>query len=387
MQADVVIVGAGIIGASCAFFLAKGGLKVYIVERGGVASGTSSSGEGNILVSDKTPGPELELAKLGVSLWKQLAEELPDDFEFEEKGSIVVAETEAHLRSLASSVPNLQMAGVKVRFLDKAELREAEPYLAHDVAGAAHFPQDCQIQPMLASAALVKVARQHGAVLLDHTELLALKRDAQGAISEVITSRGRISTPRVINAAGPWSPRIAAMVGLELPIEPRKGHIIVTEPLPRLIHHKVFEASYADTVNSDDAALQIASVVEGTKSGPILLGSSRQRVGFEPTVEVAVLRAITKRAIRYFPVLAKVHALRAYVGFRAFAPDHLPVIGETFEVPGFYVNTAHEGAGIGLGPISGKLLSQQILGQSLDLDLSPFRPDRFSELPIVMLHN
>lgn len=387
MQADVVVVGAGIVGASCAFFLAKGGLKVYIVERGSVASGTSGSGEGNILVSDKAPGPELELAKLGCRVWKDLSQELPDDFEFEEKGGVVTAETESNLRSLQASVSALQGAGVIAEMLDQAGMREAEPFLAHDLAGAAYFPQDCQVQPMLACAALVKAAMSYGAVFLDHTSLLSIERNRQGGISGVTTDKGRIGTSLLINAAGPWSPKIAELVGLELPIRPRKGHIVVTEPLPRLIHHKVFEASYADTVNSGEADLQVASVVEGTQSGTILLGSSRQLVGFDPTVEVRVMRQIVQRAVRYFPVLASVHALRAYVGFRAFAPDHLPVIGEAPEVPGFYINTGHEGAGIGLGPVSGKLLTQQILKQPLDLDLAPFRPSRFKEDVALLAHH
>src|SRR5689334_2157049 len=97
MHVDAVVVGAGIIGASCAFFLAQEGLKVALVERGGIASGTSGSGEGNILVSDKEPGAELALAQQGCLLWKRLASILPDDFEFEEKGGVVVAETDEHL--------------------------------------------------------------------------------------------------------------------------------------------------------------------------------------------------------------------------------------------------------------------------------------------------
>jgi len=379
MNADAVVIGAGIVGASCTFFLAQGGLKVTLVERGGIASGTSGSGEGNILVSDKEPGAELALAQLGCLAWKALASNLPDDFEFEEKGGVVVAETDAHLSSLTERTAALCNAGVVAHMLTRAELRELEPYLAHDIAGAAYFPQDAQVQPMLASAALVKSARQHGAMLLDHTEITAVERDRQGVISAVMTSKGQITTPRLINAAGPWSPQISALVGLDLPILPRKGHIVVTEPLPRLVHHKVFEASYSDTVNSSDAALQVASVVEETRGGTILLGSSRQLVGFDPTIEAHVVQAIVRRAVRYFPILASVHALRSYVGFRPFAPDHLPVIGEEPDVPGYYINTGHEGAGIGLGPISGKLLSQLILGQTLDMDIASFRPTRFKK--------
>ncbi len=180
MHVDAVVVGAGIVGASCAFFLTQGGLKVALVERGGIASGTSGSGEGNILVSDKEPGAELALAQQGCLLWKRLASILPDDFEFEEKGGVVVAETDEHLRALTRRTSALGGAGVTAHLLTSSELRELEPHLAHDLAGAAYFPQDAQVQPMLACAALVKHARQHGAVLLDHTEVIAVERDKQG---------------------------------------------------------------------------------------------------------------------------------------------------------------------------------------------------------------
>ena len=379
MHVDAVVIGAGIVGASCTFFLAQEGLKVALVERGGIASGTSGSGEGNILVSDKEPGAELALAQQGCLVWKRLASILPDDFEFEEKGGVVVAETDEHLHALTRRTSALGGAGVTAHLLTSSQLRELEPHLAHDLAGAAYFPQDAQVQPMLACAALVKHARQHGAVLLDHTEVIAVERDKQGAICGVLTSKGPITTPLLINAAGPWSSQISALVGLDLPIQPRKGHVVVTEPLPRLVLHKVFEASYSETVNTSDTIPQVASVVEGTKSGTILLGSSRQLVGFDSTIEVPVVQAIVRRAVRYFPILAHAHALRTYVGFRPFAPDHLPVIGEEPDVPGYYINTGHEGAGIGLGPISGKLLSQLILGQALDMDLAPFLPTRFQK--------
>jgi glycine/D-amino acid oxidase-like deaminating enzyme len=377
MNADVVIVGAGIIGSSCAYFLARLGLKVCVVERTGLAGGTSGSGEGNILVSDKDPGPELDLARMGYALWKELAGELSHDFEFEEKGGLVVAETESHLNSLRRRVSELQDEGVEASMLDEASMSEAEPSMARDLAGAAWFPQDCQVQPMLACAALMKAAMSAGATLLDHTEVVAIERDSRGAIHGVSTAGANISTPRVVNAAGPWSRMVAAMVGYDLPVLPRKGHIVVTEPLPRLVHHKVWEASYTDAVNSNEAATQVASVVEGTQSGTILLGSSRQLVGFDPTIEIEVVRAIVARAIRFFPFLSSVHALRAYAGFRPFSPDHLPIIGEVEEVPGFFVNTGHEGAGIGTGPISSQLLTQLILGQNPALDMTPFRPGRW----------
>jgi glycine/D-amino acid oxidase-like deaminating enzyme len=269
--------------------------------------------------------------------------------------------------------------------MDPQHLREAEPHLAGDLTGAIYFPEDAQVQPMQAAAALMRAANECGAFFLDHTELLAVERDRQGRVSGAVTSKGRIGAPRLINAAGPWSPWIARMVGLDLPVQPRKGHIVVTEPLPQLVHHKVYEAGYGETVGSNASDLQIAAVVEGTRSGTILMGSSRQLVGFHQPVEVRVIRAIAQRAVRFFPVLGSARALRAYAGFRPFTPDHLPIIGEDPRVPGYYVDTGHEGAGIGLGPISGKLLSQLILGLPQDLDLAPFRPTRFVESQVAVL--
>src|SRR5690242_18110700 len=172
MQADVVIVGAGIVGSACAYFLAKGGLRVYIVDRGSIANGTSGSGEGNVLLSDKMPGPEMELAKLGRQLWEELAGTLPDDFEFEPKGGIVVAETDAQLANMAATMDGLRAAKVTVEQMTPADLQREEPFLARDLPGGLYFPQDAQVQPMLACAALVKAAKTLGAIFLPQTALL-----------------------------------------------------------------------------------------------------------------------------------------------------------------------------------------------------------------------
>ncbi|MBV9614187.1 MAG: FAD-binding oxidoreductase, partial [Ktedonobacteraceae bacterium] len=200
MNADIVIIGGGIIGSSCAFFLAREGVKVVLVERGGIAGGTSSAGEGNILVSDKIPGPELVLAQLGRRIWQDLADELADDFEFDAKGGILVAETGEDWIALEHHTRQLLSAGVNARLLSGEELYELEPYLARDIVGAALFPEDAQGHPPSACRALVKNAQQHGLTVLDHTEVLAIERDRQGAIRSVVTSEGTISTPCVINA-------------------------------------------------------------------------------------------------------------------------------------------------------------------------------------------
>jgi glycine/D-amino acid oxidase-like deaminating enzyme len=377
VNADIVIIGGGIIGTSCAFFLAREGVKVILVERNAIASGTSSAGEGNILVSDKLPGPELTLARLGRSTWQDLADELADDFEFDPKGGILVAETAADWTALVSHTQKLQHAGISAHLLTNDDLHELEPYLARDISGAALFPEDAQGYPPAACRSLVKSAQHYGLTVLDHTEVLAIKRDQQNAINAVVTTHGTLSTPCVINAAGPWSKQVAALASCDLPILPRKGHLLVTEPLPPRVYHKIAEVGYTTTVMQAEHDLQVAAVVEGTKSGNILLGSSRQFVGFDESIEPHVVQAMLQRVQRFFPILAPPPAFHVRVGFRPYSPDHLPIIGEMPDITGFYVNTGHEGAGFGLGPASAKLLSQLILNRSSAMSLAPFHPARF----------
>ena len=159
-------------------------------------------------------------------------------------------------------------------------------------------------------------------------------------------------------------------------VRPRRGHIVVTEPLPPLVRHKVYEASYVNTVESDDAALLSAAVVEGTKSGPILLGSSREMVGWDQRLNVDAIGMIAKRATALFPFLRHVRAIRAYLGFRPASPDHLPIIGADPDVPGLWHATGHEGAGVGLAPGTADLLRALIVGDPPPVEPAPFDPGR-----------
>lgn len=158
---------------------------------------------------------------------------------------------------------------------------------------------------------------------------------------------------------------------------PRRGFVLVTEPLPPLVRHKVYAADYVAHVGSGSADLQSSAVVEGTQAGPILVGASRERVGFDRRPAPRVLRRLAAQAVALFPVLAGVQVVRSYRGFRPYLPDHLPAIGADPRAPGLYHACGHEGAGIGLAPATGLLLAQLLSGKPTELDLSAFRPDRF----------
>jgi glycine/D-amino acid oxidase-like deaminating enzyme len=377
MQPDVVVIGGGIIGACCAYYLSRAGVKVHLVENGSLASGASGACEGSVLLWDKQPGIMLELGKAGAALYAELLPQLPFGIEYVKKGSIMVVERPEDLPGASCVVKSMQDAGVPCQSLTTSGLLELEPNLAEDVAGGAVFPDDVQIQPMLAVLALCQAARDSGAVIQPFAPVHSIEVK-DGRVAAVNTAAGRIPTNAVVNAAGVWSRAIGEMVGVNVPVVPRKGHIVVTEPTANVVRRKMMEAAYTNTVDTNDQGLSIAAVVEHTESGNILLGSSREFVGFDRAVDYNVIQAMVARAIRFFPCLKGVHAIRTYAGLRPFPPDHMPIIGEADSIKGFYVATGHEGTGIGFGPITGKLIMQMLTGHKLDLPVERLSPSRFA---------
>ncbi|WP_406412719.1 NAD(P)/FAD-dependent oxidoreductase [Streptomyces sp. NBC_01614] len=376
LTCDVVVVGAGMVGAACALYAARAGLAVILVDRGPVAAGTTGAGEGNLLVSDKEPGPELDLALLSGRLWGELAQEFGPAVEYEAKGGVVVASSPDGLAVLERFADGQRAVGVAAEPVMGDRLYDLEPHLAPGLPGAVHYAQDCQVMPALAAAHLVRAS---GARLLTGRTVTDVLRTRDGAVRGVRTDKGDIHAPAVVNAAGTWGGELAARAGAHLPVLPRRGFVLVTEPLPRLVRHKVYAADYVADVASDSAALQTSPVVEGTAAGPILIGASRERVGFDRTFSLPVVRALAAGATRLFPFLADVHAMRAYLGFRPYLPDHLPAVGPDPRVPGLHHACGHEGAGIGLATGTGHLIAQALTEKTPDLDLTPFRPDRFAE--------
>lgn len=373
--ADVIVVGAGVVGAATAWYATRAGLSVTVVDRGSVAGGTTGAGEGNILVSDKPPGAELDLARLSSGLWRELGHEV-GGFEYDRKGGLVVASTPAGYDALVSLAAEQSAAGVETVVVPADRLGEHEPHLTPSLAGGVLYPEDAQVQPMLAAARLLRSARAKGARVRTDVEVTGFLRSGD-RVTGVRTSAGEIPAGAVVNAAGTWGAEVAALAGVEVPVLPRRGFILVTEPLPRLVRHKVYAAEYVSDVASSDAALQTSPVVEGTESGTILIGASRERVGYDRTLSVPVLRALAAQAVALFPVLAGVQVIRTYRGFRPYCPDHLPVIGPDPRAPGLYHACGHEGAGIGLAAATGTLIAQLIGDERPALDVTPFRPERF----------
>ncbi len=373
---DAIVIGAGVVGACSALALTNAGLKVLVIDRGPVASGTTGAGEGNILVSDKEPSPELTLALRSRDAWFELDTDIGGGFELEAKGGIVVSRNEKGIANLKKLAALQQADGIDAQEVVGKELQKLEPYLSSSVEFGVLYPQDAQCQPMLAAAQIMRAVRKRGGSFVQGENVESID-SINGAVVGLTTNKSKYSSPIVVNATGTWAGEVARLAGSDLPIMPRRGFILVTAPAPKMVHHKVYDADYVANVASGDADLQSSAVVEGTASGTILIGASRERVGFQSDLDVSILRQLARQAISLFPALQNIQLLRAYRGFRPYAPDHLPVIGEDAKVKGLWHAAGHEGAGIGLAPATGELISKLITGNKPFMDATPFSPARF----------
>ncbi|TQJ29878.1 FAD-binding oxidoreductase [Microbacterium sp. SLBN-146] len=375
MVYDAIVIGAGIVGAAVARDLAREGLSVAVVERHSAASGSSARGEGNILVSDKAPGPELDLALVARARWTQVADELRDelagelpDIEFEHKGGVVVATRGADVAPLLAFAAAQRDAGVRCVVLEPGEALELEPHLNPAISAAVHYPDDAQVQPVIATEALLLSARRAGVVVIAGAELLGPVTGPGGILQGVQTSAGTVHAPVVINAAGPWSGDVGARLGAPIPVQPRRGVVLVTTRMPPRVHHKVYDADYVGAVGSDSDELQTSSVVESTRAGTVLIGSSRQRVGFADELRADLIGELCRKALLLFPFLSSASVMRSYSGFRPFTPDHLPLIGRDPRVEGLWHATGHEGAGVGLSLATSAFIADVLTGRPPAID-------------------
>lgn len=383
-RSRAVVMGAGIIGAACARELVHAGFEVVVVDRGGPASATTAHGEGNVLVSDKGPGPELRLAQRSRALWPEVLDGMAagpagargaEAAEWWPKGGIVVATTPEGAVALRGFAEEQRGAGVRAEELDAAALAEAEPRVTRAHTAAVHYPEDAQVQPAGAGAALLADALARGARLHTGCEVTGAVVSG-GRLTAVRHPRGTVEGDLFVNAAGPWSGGLAARLGAPVHVEPRRGDILVTAPLPPTVFHKVYDADYVGAVGSGEETLQTSAVVESTRAGSILIGSSRRRVGFDDRLRPEVLSAVARKALRLFPCLASATLTRAYGGFRPYVPDHLPIIGPDPRLPGLWHATGHEGAGIGLSLGTARLLAELASGREPGADAAAFRVDR-----------
>lgn len=381
--ADVVVVGAGVVGAACAEELVSRGLSVVVLDRGSFSSATSAACEGNVLVSDKTNPAEVGLAHWSRSLFdpavRRLEEVLPglgNAAELQAKGGVIIAGDRDELAALRETTRLQRGLGTDVEDLDGADVAELEP-AAGSCAGGAFYPQDAQVHPTRFALALLSSAKSKGARLIAHAEVHGPALRRRGTLCGVSAGGRRFHADAVVNATGPWAGDLAQRFGLSLPISPRRGVVLVALGLPTTIRHKVYEASYGTAVEGRDrSGCVVSGVVEQTRSGTVLVGSSREFDAPTGAIGHSVMAELARRAVRLVPPLERAQVVRAYGGWRPASEDGLPIIGPDPRLPGLLHATGHEGAGVGLSLATAAAIADAITGEPSPVDMSAFRVDR-----------
>lgn len=389
MKYDVTVIGAGAIGTSVAYHLCEKGMKVALIDRGDVASGSSSHCDAVALICDKSPGLDTQMGDASIRHYKELAEKFSYDFEFDQKGCLYVCETESEYEAASKYAKQQADDGYDMGMVDAKTLAEMEPYLATDLIGGIWTPGDAAMSPYKVCFAFVAEGKKLGLETYTYTHIYGIKRDEKGKVVGVDTDQGLIETDKVVNCGGVWAPDIGKMVDIQIPIKPRKGMNLISEKTERICWHKILEFGYMmskfDDINFKRNVsplveeYNVAFNIEYTKADNILLGGYRGFRGFDIRSELEAMKAIAERGLRFFPTLKDVNCIRSYAGVRPFVKDHLPIVSPVDEVPGYYIAAGHEGDGICLSPITGKLMAQMIAGEPTDFDIGKLRFSRFRE--------
>jgi len=353
------------VGAACAWELSQAGFKVTVIEPHAIGGGATAAGMGHLAVMDDSEA-QFALTRYSQSLWKSLAERLPPQAEYLPCGAIWVAADGEEMAEVRRKCTFYTARGTPAELLDAAALAEAEPHLRPGLAGGLLLAEDAVVYPPYAALFLIEEAKarvyagrrvvklsDEGPTLDDGTFLPA----AHTVISTGIAARELVP---------------------ELPVTPRKGHLLITDRYPGFLRHQVIELGYLKSAHSSDTD-SVAFNAQPRITGQVLIGSSRQYGTENPAVEESMMDRMLRRALEYMPDIAGLSAIRTWTGFRAATPDKLPLIGICPGYKNVYLATGHEGLGISTSTGTARLLADLILNRESTIPREPYLPQRICE--------
>ena len=383
-EAEVIIVGGGIMGISICYYLTKMGKKTILLEGSDLGSGASGACDQNIFIQSKNDTEDINLALKSKEIYENLAAELSQedaDIEYEQKGGLILIEDEEDLEYMTQRVKSQKRAGLEVEILDRDKIFEIYPQipsLSSHVIAAAYCHDDAHVNTFKYIFALARKIEEQGGKIYLHTPVKDIVCK-NGEIIGVATSRGYFTAKNVVNACGPYAPCLSAKIQHELSIKPRKGQIVVTQPLPEIVRGGVLSTKYLTAkhhvkeeqefeTDETDEDMNSKNKAQGlsfsqTKKGNLLIGATREFVGYDTSVSREGLQRILANAASIFPFLKKVDFIRAFSGLRPYSETGKPLIGKAGELEGYYICAGHEGDGISMAPITGKTMAELICGR------------------------
>ena len=359
--ADFIVIGGGIVGAACARELAKRGQRVLVLDAGLRAA--TAAGMGHLIVLDDNPA-ELALSQYSVQRWREWAPEMPENCAYRQNGTLWLAANAEEMAVAEAKYQVLRDHGMDCELLGAAALRATEPELCEGLHGGLRVNGDGIIY-----------APNAARWLLDHP----LIEQRQARVVEIDGARMRLedgswlSAQATILAGGTHVTELCP----ELPVEPKKGHLLITDRYPGRISHTLVELGYVTSAHNASGPSTAANI-QPRPTGQLFIGASRQFNTTDPEVEPWMLARLLQRAVDYMPGLARLNGIRAWTGFRAASPDGLPLLGEHPQRPGLWLAVGHEGLGVTTAPGSADLLIAQLFDEPAPLALEPYLPQRFA---------
>ena len=364
---DVIVVGAGIVGAACADELSRRGMRVIIVDGDVIGSGATAAGMGHIVVMDDSDA-QFALTRYSQQLWQQLRPELPDDVEYEQCGTIWVAADEEEMLEVRRKRDYYGKRGVATEVLDARALQSLEPNLRVGLLGGLLVPEDGVLYPPCAAQFLIGRAQERGAKLRLGVGVTQI---GQGRVR--LEDDSEISGEMIVNAVGAHAPHLTP--GLD--IKKRKGHLVITDRYPGFVRHQLVELGYLKSAHSLSGD-SVAFNVQPRRTGQVLIGSSRQYGAEHKEVDSVILSRMLQRAQEYMPGLSRMLSVRTWTGFRAATPDKLPLIGPCTGDKSVFLATGHEGLGITTSLGTARILANQMTGAKPEIPIEPYLPSRIA---------
>ena len=366
MSEDVIIVGAGIVGAACADALAARGLRVRLIDAR--LPSATHAGMGHLLILDDNP-VELALSGHSMRLWHDWRPELDARCGWTGCGTLWIAANEAEARLAAHKQATLDAAGIACEWLDAPALARAEPALRPGLAGGLRVAGDAAIYAPRVAAWLL--ARHPDRITLTIGRVDRIQDDGT-----VESSAGRFQAGQVLLAGGVASPALCP----DLPIFPKKGHLVITDRYPGQVHHQLVELGYMASAHQVEGE-SVAVNIQPRPTGQLLIGSTRQFGRQDTQVDPPLVARLLRRAIDYMPALALARAIRTWSGLRPATADGLPLIGRHPGRPRLWIAAGHEGHGVTTAPATAALIGALMTGAAPPLDAAPYRLERFQPRP------
>lgn len=367
MDYDVIVIGAGLHGCSSALHLALRGRRVLVIEKNEAGRHASGVNAGGVRRLGRHPA-EIPLSVASLEIWHDIENFTGSDCGFEASGQMKIAETDSEMAELEDRAAMVRGLGFDHEEpIDRAELRRLCPAAADHCVGGLVSRRDGFANPYRTTWAFREKARSLGVTFREGVRVTGL--DRTGDLWEVGTSDGRFRGAALVNNAGAWADRIAAMLGDSVPLSPEAPMMMVTAPAPRFLD---------PVVGLQGRPLSFKQGANGT----VVIGGGYRGIAdrdAETTaIDFAGLQKSARTVAEVFPLMRDVPIVRCWAGIEAVMPDEIPVIGPSRGAPAAFHGFGFSGHGFQLGPIGGRIMSELVIDGKSSLPIDAFRVDRFN---------